>query len=291
MQVRVLQADFSKMTPHWAKNKEFAQLYNAASVCPAYLEPYLVKVMTRAKKALPEKFTKLHENVRVFTLQEMQHCKQHIQFNKMLRAAYPEIEPLEKAYEAVYEGFLKNKSLQFNIAYSEGFEAMSAIPTTCFFEDFDEYWAESDPQAEALWKWHLAEEYEHREVMHDLYRAMYGNGPMAYLYRIYGFFYATIHISSHIKKIGNVLLAADREGMSAVELEESKAREKKINDLAWKHAKRHMKNILKPSYDPSTRQPPRGVMEILQGGDGKTSVPVPGGLATVSVADAEPVAA
>ena len=291
MQVRVLQADFSKIEPHWAENKEFAQLYNAASVCPAYLEPYLVKVMTRAKKALPKRFTKLHESVRVFTLQEMQHCKQHIQFNKMLRAAYPQIEPLEKAYEADYEDFLANKSLQFNIAYSEGFEAMSAIPTTCFFEDFDEYWAGSDPEAEALWKWHLAEEYEHREVMHDLYRAMYGNGPRAYLYRIYGFFYATIHITKHIKKIGETLLAADREGMSEAELKASKAREKKINDLAVKHAVRHMKKILMPWYDPAKRQPPRGVMEILNGGD-KTSVPVPGAFAKPRVVPvADPVAA
>lgn len=284
MQVRVLQADFSKLTPHWAENKEFAQLYNAASVCPAYLEPYLVKVMTRAKKALPEKFTELHESVRVFTLQEMQHCKQHIQFNKMLRKDYPEIEPLEKVYEADYEGFLKNKSLRFNIAYSEGFEAMSAIPTTCFFEDFDEYWERSDPQAEALWKWHLAEEYEHREVMHDLYRAMYGNGPRAYLYRLYGFFYATAHITKHIKGIGEVLLAADREGMTEAELEASKAREKKINKLAMKHALRHMKKIVMPWYDPAKRKPPRGVMEILEGGN-KTSVPVPGGMATVTITE------
>ena len=280
MQVRVLQADFSKIRPHWAENKEFAQLYNAASICPAYLEPYLVKVMTLAKKALPAKLTKLHEEVKIFTLQEMQHCKQHIQFNKMLRVDYPEIEPLEKAYEADYNGFLKDKSLQFNVAYSEGFEAMSAIPTTCFFEDFDEYWAKSDPQAEALWKWHLAEEYEHREVMHDLYRALYGNGPRAYAYRLYGFFYATSHITKNIKGLGALLLGKDRENMSAEELKASKAREKKINRLAMKHALRHLKKIVSPFYDPSKRTPPRGVAEILAGG-GTTSVPIPGSMSVI----------
>ena len=276
MQVRVLQADFSTMEPHWAENKEFATLYNASSVCPAYLEPYLVKVMTAAKKALPAKFEKLHESVRIFTLQEMQHCKQHIAFNKMLRKAYPEIEPLEKAYEADYNGFLKNKSLQFNVAYSEGFEAMSAIPTTCFFEDMDEYWQGSDPRAEALWKWHLAEEYEHREVMHDLYHALYGNGPRAYLYRLYGFFYATVHITKHIKGIAQVMLAKDRENMTPAELAESKAREKKINQLAWKHAKLHIKKIVSPFYNPSKRQPPRGVAEILA--NANAPVPIAGGL-------------
>jgi predicted metal-dependent hydrolase len=276
MQVRVLQADFSTLKPHWAENKEFATLYNAASVCPAYLEPYLVKVMSAAKKALPAKFEELHNNVRVFTLQEMQHCKQHIAFNRMLRKAYPEIEPLEKAYEADYDRFLKTKSLQFNIAYSEGFEAMSAIPTTCFFEDFDEYWEKSDPRAEALWKWHLAEEYEHREVMHDLYRALYGNGPRAYLYRLYGFFYAMVHITKHVRGIGEVMLRKDRENMTPDELAASKAREKKVNQLAWKHAKRHMKKIVSPFYDPSKRQPPRGVAEILASAE--APVPIAGGI-------------
>ncbi len=276
MQVRVLQADFSDLSPHWAENKEFATLYNAASVCPAYLEPYLVKVMTAAKKVLPAKFVKEHEDVRVFTLQEMQHCKQHISFNKMLRKYYPEIEPFEKSYEADYDRFLKTKSLQFNVAYSEGFEAMSAIPTTCFFEDFDEYWAKSDPRAEALWKWHLAEEHEHREVMHDLYRALYGRGLFAYLYRLYGFFYATVHITKNIKRIGELMLAKDRENMTPEELAASKEREKKINQVAWKHAKRHTKKIISPFYDPSKRETPRGVAEILA--NAEAPVPIAGGI-------------
>jgi hypothetical protein len=271
MHVRNLEADFATLGPHWADNNEFAQLYNAASICPAYLEPYLVKVITAAKKVLPAKFEKLHGEVHVFKLQEMQHCKQHIAFNKMLRAAYPEIEPLEKAYEADYERFLKTKSLQFNLAYSEGFEAMSAIPTTCFFEDFDAYWVGADPRAEALWKWHLAEEYEHREVMHDLYRALYGRGPRAYFYRLYGFFYATWHITSHIKKISDLLLAADRKGMAAAALATSQQREKEINKVARKHALRHLRNIASPFYDPGKRQPPRGVAEILM----QKSAPVP----------------
>lgn len=271
MQVRVLQADFSNMRPHWAENREFAQLYNAASVCPAYLEPYLVKVMALAKKALPENKKKLHEDVRLFVAQEMQHCKQHIAFNKMLRAAYPEIEPLEKAYEADYERFLATKSLQFNVAYSEGFEAMSAIPTTCFFEDFDEYWRKSDPRAEAMWKWHLAEEYEHREVMHDLYKALYGNGLFAYLYRVYGFFYSTYHINKAVSGVAQALLAKDREGMTPAELAASKAREKEIQKRAMKHALRHLRNIISPFYDPSKRKPPRGVLEILA----KATAPVP----------------
>jgi predicted metal-dependent hydrolase len=271
MKVRVLKADFATVIPHWSKNHEFAQLYNAASMCPAYLEVYLCKVMLKAKRLLPEKLVSLHEDVATFIAQETQHCQQHVLFNRMLLKNYPDLKPIEAQYVADYAELLKSKSLQFNIAYSEGFEAMSAIPTTAFFEDFDELWAQSDPSVEALWKWHLAEEYEHRTVMHDLYGALYGHGPIAYFKRIYGFFYATRHILTFVNAVARVLLTKDREGMSPAELAASKDRETKIQKLAGKHAMAHMRRILSPFYDPSKRLPPRGVMEILA----RDEAPVP----------------
>lgn len=271
MKVRALEADFTEIGPRWAENREFAQLYNAASICPAYLEPFLVKVMIEARKRLRPDQSAIDEQIRLFNLQEMQHCKQHMAFNKMLFAHYPEIEPMAKAYEADYNRFLKTRSLQANVAYCEGFEAMSAIPTTCFFEDFDELWAGADPRAEALWKWHLAEEYEHREVVHSVYTALYGRGPVAYFVRIYGFFFATAHILSNINKIGKYLLAREREGMTAEQLAASKAREKQVTKLASKHFFRHLRAILSPWYDPAKRQPPRGVSEVLA----RDNAPVP----------------
>jgi predicted metal-dependent hydrolase len=240
-------------------------------MCPAYLEVYLCKVMIKAKKILPEHLTQLHEDVAIFIAQETQHCKQHVLFNRMLLKSYPDLKPLEAQYVADYARLLKTKSLQFNVAYSEGFEAMSAIPTTAFFEDFDELWAQSDPAVEALWKWHLAEEYEHRCVMHDLYRALYGSGPIAYFRRVWGFFYATRHILNFVSAVAQVLLAKDRENMSPKELAASKEREQKIQKLAGKHAKDHMLRILSPFYDPAKRRPPRGVMEILA----RDTAPVP----------------
>ena len=271
MHVRILEANFSDIGPHWAANREFAQLYNGASLCPAYLEPFLVKVMIEAQKALKPADAALKDEVRVFNLQEMQHCKQHMAFNRMLFEHYPEIEPLAQAYNADYDQFLKTRSLQFNLAYCEGFEAMSAIPTTCFFEDFDELWAGADPRAEALWKWHLAEEYEHREVVHAVYTALFGRGPIAYVRRVWGFAFATWHILGHIGRISRALLAAERKGMSPEDLKASKAREKHVTRLASRSFLHHLRAILSPFYDPAKRPPPRGVSEVLA----RANAPVP----------------
>ncbi len=271
MKVRVLEADFADIGPHWATNREFAQLYNAASICPAYLEPFLVKVMIEARKLLKPAQAALDDQIRLFNLQEMQHCKQHLAFNRMLFTHYPDIEPLARAYEADYNRFLKTRSLQDNLAYCEGFEAMSAIPTTCFFEDFDELWAGADPRAEALWKWHLAEEYEHREVVHSVYTGLYGRGPVAYYRRIRGFFFATFHILRNINGIGKHLLMREREGMDSDQLVASRAREKHVGKLARKHFLRHLRAILSPWYDPAQREAPRGVKEVLA----RNNAPVP----------------
>src|ERR1700733_8444948 len=94
MKVRVLMANFGAVSPHWSTNREFAQLYNAASMCPAYLEVYLCKVMLKAKQILPKENVKLHDDVATFIAQETQHCKQHVLFNRMLLKNYPDLKAL-----------------------------------------------------------------------------------------------------------------------------------------------------------------------------------------------------
>ena len=137
MQVRFPKWDFSKVRAHWAPHREFAQMQNAASTVPAYIEPYLVKVMLQAQAALPTRHEKLHKDLAIFIKQEMQHCRQHLLFNKALRAdGYEGMLAIEKEYEADYDRFLKTKSLRFNVAYSEGFEAVSSVAVDNFFEDF-----------------------------------------------------------------------------------------------------------------------------------------------------------
>ena len=266
MQVRQPKWDFSQIRAHWATNPEFAQIYNAASTVPAHIEPYLVKVMVKAQAKLGPGDDKLRRDLAIFIKQEMQHCKQHIAFNTVLRAqGYEGMAEIEAPYAADYERFLTTKSLRFNCAYSEGFEAMSAIAVTAFFEEFDELLEGADEAAVELWRWHLAEEFEHREVAHDVYHALFGGNPVfAYFYRLYGFAYAITHIRKHTARITAYLLAKDREGMTDEQLAQSRAREAKAQEAMGRRAKEHLKAILSPFYKPAKRPEPRGVAAVLQ---------------------------
>jgi uncharacterized protein len=264
MQVRFPKWDFTGLKAHWSPHREFAQIYNAASTVPAYIEPYLLKVMRIAKDKIDPANTKLHRTLDIFIKQEMQHCKLHLSFNKAIRAdGYEGMLPIEKEYEADYERYLKTRSLRFNLAYSEGFEAMSSIAVTNFFEEFDDYFEGADPRAVAIWKWHLAEEYEHREVAFEVYHALYGNSLFAWAYRLYGFFCAIKHIRTHTARVTEYLLAKDREGMSASELAASVERQNEVNKRTSKRAKEHLKAIMSWNYNPATRPAPRGLQVYL----------------------------
>src|ERR1700722_17569929 len=238
MQVRFPHFDWSRFRARWAPNPEFAQSYNAFSIVPAYIEPYLVKVMTWAKREVDPRDQALHGEMKIFIRQEVQHCKQHVAFNEFMHnAGYGGMLPIEQAYNADYERFFTTKSLKFNLAYCEGFEAMGCAAAEVWFHgQIDQFLNGADTSAVELWKWHLDEGFEHRTVCYDVFKALYARGwwkaiVNGYFYRLYGFFVATRHIGSYAARCAAYLIAKDREGASPEELQRSKEREK-----AWQKA-------------------------------------------------------
>jgi predicted metal-dependent hydrolase len=265
MQVRTPQLNFPDHPAHWAPNKEFAQSVNGQSILPAHIEPYLVKVMVKAKAKLDPKEAALHRKLDIFIKQEMQHCRQHIAFNRKLReSGYEGLAEIEAEYAADYDRFLSTKSLRWNLAYSEGFEAMSAIGVTTFFEEYDEFLDGADQSVVDLWKWHLAEEYEHREVAHDVLHKLVGLNPLsAYVFRVHGFLYALKHIGGYGRRMSHYLLAKDRETMSAEEVEASRLRMRHVAEVSKRRAREHLIEIMSPFYRPGKRKPPKGWAAFL----------------------------
>jgi len=266
MKVRYPKMDFSKIHPHWARNHEFAQVNNANSMIPAHIEPYLIRVMQKAKAALDPKHEALHKQLAIFIKQEAQHCKLHSAFNqRMYDAGYDQYIEHEKAYAADYARFLAEKSLKFNCAYSEGFEALGSASARAFFEEFDDLFEGADAEAADLWKWHIAEEFEHRTVAFDVYMTLFGKGFWnRYIYRLYGLFYAAFHLRSHGARLAAYLLAKDRENMSPEEIKQSKEREREFKKRFGRTARDGLLEALSPFYNPAKKRVPRGLEDYLK---------------------------
>jgi len=270
MQVRLPKIDYSRVRPDWAPNREFAHDRNAASTIPTHVEPYLIQVMQRAKAALPAGETRLHKEIDWFIAQESQHFRQHNAFNKKIReAGYPGLAPLEEKLRQDYVAFLASRSLKFNLAYSEGFESMGPPAARMWFEHSAAFLEGADPEAVALWKWHMAEEFEHRDVCFRLFRALYARGPWGrfwngWLYRCYGLVSAVRHLGAYSTAVRAYLIATDRAKMDADALARSQANEEAVTAHTRKHMLPQLLKALSPFYNPARKPAPRGLNEYLR---------------------------
>jgi hypothetical protein len=266
MKVRRLKIDYSTIKPHWAPNIEFAQHENAGGLTPAHVEPYLIKVMYKAKAELPAHLTTLHDHIDIFIKQESEHYKQHIGFNKALYAAgYDRLAEFDRELSADYERFLSQKSLKFNCAYCEGFETLGPPNAKAYFEYYSDLLQDAQRSAVDLWKWHMAEEFEHRHVAYQVFKALYGRNHFfnAYFYRIYGFFCTMRHLGAWTARVNAYLIGQDRATMNADELKASKKRERFYKRKLLLHFMPQLLRVLSPIYDPAKIKPPQGLLEFM----------------------------
>jgi len=265
MKVRKPNFQFEQALPHWSWHREFAQANNAASTTLPQLEPYLNRVMRKAKEALPAEQAALIGQIELFIRQEANHYQQHQRYNETLyRGGYSSLREFEGRLKADYERFLHDKSLRFNVAYAEGFESLGIIYAAFFFEQIDDLLEGADIDVANLWRWHFAEEFEHRTVCYDVYKALFGKKVFGgYWYRIYGLMYAIWHLGSYGKRATDYLLAVDRLNMTEPEQCVSRARAAGYQWRLMSFLLPRVLRIFSPFYNPRNRRAPRGIEELL----------------------------
>jgi predicted metal-dependent hydrolase len=167
-----------------------------------YLEPYLIRTMKAAKKQISD--PDLVADLEKFSAQEGQHYRQHIQFNDAIRGfGFPGLEMLEAELDADYRSFSATRPLEWNLAYAEGFEALTtAVALFSFDMGLDE---RAHPAYRDLMSWHLAEELEHRTVAFDVYQHVHGR----YLYRLRWGLWAQRHMTRWIGRAARHMMAND----------------------------------------------------------------------------------
>jgi hypothetical protein len=182
---------------------EWSYFTVALSLLLPYLEPYLIRTMKEAKKHISD--PDLLADLAKFSAQEGQHYRQHMLFNDTIRGfGFPKLRELEEELAADYQRFSKSKSLRWNLAYAEGFEALTTSVARYSFElDLNK---DLHPQAvRDLMSWHLIEEIEHRTVAFDVYDQIYGG----YVYRLFFSTYGQWHMSRWLWRATRYMLETD----------------------------------------------------------------------------------
>lgn len=262
--VRKVEIDFSRARIHWNREEpEFSQFWNALSTGVPYLEPFLIQVLRRVKPALVEKGAspELLRDVDLFCMQEGQHYKQHEKFNRVLReAGYEKVEAEERRIAADYARYLRKKSLRFCLAYCEGFETFGPMISNFYFRDAPDLMKDVDQETCWLWLWHIAEEYEHRTVCNHAYRVLYDDYGM----RIYGLWFAAVHLTRHALRVARHLIAKDRERGTIGDALRSRWRYARVLARIFGSILPGMVfRCMRPSYDPGPLPPPGNVLAVL----------------------------
>jgi predicted metal-dependent hydrolase len=260
MRVRMPKFDFTQSRGRWMpKAGEFSHILNANSVVIPYLEPFLNRVMARARaeiKGQDPESQRVREDISTFIKQESCHYTIHGAFNEMLlREGYTEIPEIQKRVKAHYDRLLRTKSLPFLVAYCEGFESL--VPPTgasWFNGEMDRMTEGAEPNAMNMWRWHIMEEFEHRTVCHDAYKALGGND----LLRAYGFFYQLFSLGRMVGWAYRHMLAVDRARMTPEDAAKSKRNSRRTIKSFFGPIFTAMPRILSPSYSPRQIPDPKG---------------------------------
>jgi len=161
-----------------------------------YLEPYLVRTMREALKHCTE--STVAQQVRQFIGQEAQRYRQHAIPNDMILDISPEpqgLRHIENRLEADYQ-LTRTKSLEFNLAYAEGFEAATFAGGRLNFQNevFDRLETIQGSGLLQLFLWHALEEVEHDAVTFNIYDHYY----RGYLYRLVAGIYSQYHFFKYV---------------------------------------------------------------------------------------------
>lgn len=156
-----------------AGNSALSYTHLAMGLYVAQLEPFFVKSLRRVMDQIRDE--RLREDVDRFSRQEAQHYQRHIDFNKAVFAhGYPGLEQRVEMLKQEFDGFLDNKTDRFRIGYIEGFESYTTqFALQILASGLYDHRRTARPIGD-LFKWHMLEEVEHRNVAFDVYQHLYG---------------------------------------------------------------------------------------------------------------------
>jgi len=187
-----------------AGNAQLSYQHSAIGLYVAHLEPFFVKSLRRVIDRIRDE--KLREDADRFCRQEAQHYQQHSDFNKVVLAhGYPGLQERVDQLKRDFDGYLSGRSDRFRIGYIEGFESFTTqLGLNLLGSGLYDH-KRTNPAFGNLFKWHMLEEVEHRNVAFDVYQHLYGD----YLHLVRMCWFAQRHMFRFFSDCEKIMCAAD----------------------------------------------------------------------------------
>jgi predicted metal-dependent hydrolase len=256
IQVRDLSFDFDHCAGGlWnPEQPELSHVLNAFQLALPYLEPYFIDAVKEAAPLLGG--SPIRQAALAFCAQEANHSRQHKRYNRSLKARYPRIEEYEKAIQQSLVRSRREDPLEWRLAYTAGYEAITAQLSRWMFRNSEELFRGADGHFAALMLWHGAEEIEHRHVAYDVLRAV----TRRYWLRTHGLFAALRKTESDIRPIVTYMLEVDGLATDA----RSRGRRRKLRIRMLRALLPAVFRYLSPAYHPSRDAEPEQAVRWLE---------------------------
>ena len=192
--VRKLEIDLSDgFDRHWFGGDAFlSQYHNALSMSFPVGEQSFIDAVRDCAKLLPRtpEHASLHEAAAQFIGQEATHRHIHALYNAQLEKQGLVNRWQHWATARIDFGKKRGVGPRHLLAVTAAYEHLTAVLADYMLRHGDAL-GEADPKMQTLWRWHAAEETEHRAVAYDLYNALGGN----HAWRVRWYVYALLLFS------------------------------------------------------------------------------------------------
>lgn len=162
----------------WFDNHAFKTAwFNAMSITFPLGEKFFIDSVRHFAGQITD--PKLTEDIRGFCGQEGFHRREHQRYNEALcRLRGYNLQVMEGRLERNIQRSYKFMSPLQRLALTAAIEHITAIMAESALSLDDPMLGSADPAMQALWRWHAAEEMEHKAVAFDAYRAVGGTEKM-----------------------------------------------------------------------------------------------------------------
>ena len=136
--------------------------HNALSATFPRGEAFFIESVKAHREGAPPQ---LEAEIRAFIMQEINHTREHVAFNRAAQSAGYDITRIDKRVEDML-ALTKDRPVILNLAATMALEHYTAMMAHEFLAN-PAHFAGAEPDSAAMWRWHAIEEIEHKGVAYD----------------------------------------------------------------------------------------------------------------------------